>query len=71
MGGLDEDLDVLEDWDLWRRYVSQTDFLFIPKTTSEFRTPFDPEERIKRQKILDENYIKVVNKLSQEFPLLE
>ncbi len=27
-GGFDEDLDVLEDWDLWLRYAAATPFLW-------------------------------------------
>jgi glycosyltransferase involved in cell wall biosynthesis len=38
-GGLKEDLDCLEDWDLWLRFTAEKDFVFLDKTTSEFRMP--------------------------------
>jgi GT2 family glycosyltransferase len=41
-GGLDESMDVLEDWDLWLRYSRRTDFVFVEKTTCLFRVPHDP-----------------------------
>jgi len=36
-GGFREDLELLEDWELWYRYSKMTDFLSIKITTSEFR----------------------------------
>lgn len=47
-GGFDVTMDILEDWDLWIRYVSKTAFLYVPKTTSLYRTPADPSERAAR-----------------------
>lgn len=38
-GGLAEELDCLEDWDLWLRFTSKTDFVFLDAVTSEFRMP--------------------------------
>lgn len=38
-GGFSEELDCLEDWDLWLRYTSERDFVFLDKTTSIFRMP--------------------------------
>ncbi|MGC8979250.1 glycosyltransferase [Caldisericum sp.] len=61
-GGFDEKLEVLEDWDLWRRFSQSTDFLTVPKTTSEFRTSADSKTNLLRQKILDDTYSKVINK---------
>ena len=40
-GGFSEELDCLEDWDLWLRYTSEKDFVFLDKPTSEFRMPKD------------------------------
>jgi len=37
LGGLDEGLEALDDWDMWLRYSKATDFLVVEKTTSEFR----------------------------------
>ena len=31
LGGFDESLDFLEDWDLWVRYSTKTDFKFIDR----------------------------------------
>ncbi len=38
-GGFDEELDNLEDWNLWTRYSYLHDFKFIDKTTSLYRVP--------------------------------
>jgi len=54
LGGFDENLDLLEDWDLWVRYSLKTDFLFVPKLTSIYRVPADSEERRKRLLRLDD-----------------
>lgn len=51
--GFDEKLDYLEDWDLWVRYATNTDFLCVPKTTSIYRVPCDKRESKCRQKQLD------------------
>jgi len=53
-GGFNMELDNLEDWNLWIRYSSKSDFKLINKTTSMFRTPFSIADKLKRQKILDE-----------------
>ncbi|NOT85685.1 MAG: glycosyltransferase, partial [Methylococcaceae bacterium] len=56
LGGFDESMDQLEDWNLWIKYAVNNEFKFIKKTTSIFRTPFDLNERVKRQKLLDISY---------------
>jgi len=38
-GGFAEDMDQLEDWNLWTRYTLEDDFAFIEKTTSKYRVP--------------------------------
>lgn len=38
-GGLDETLDVMEDWDMWVRFALENPFLYVPKTTSIYRVP--------------------------------
>jgi hypothetical protein len=38
-GGFSETLDCLEDWDLWLRFTSESDFVFLDKPTSKFRMP--------------------------------
>ena len=61
-GGLDESLDALEDWDLWVRYSTHTDFAWVEKTTSEYRIPYNQEVDAKRQKDLDDALIVVREK---------
>jgi hypothetical protein len=53
-GGFDETLDVLEDWDLWRRYSQDAEFLFIEKLTCLYRVPSDPKTVLLRQRKFDE-----------------
>lgn len=55
-GGFDEDLDALEDWDLWIRYSHHTGFLKIPKVTSLYRVPAEKSDIEKRQVKLDGYY---------------
>lgn len=45
-GGFDEKLDVLEDWDLWARYATHTEYIFVPEKTSVY---FVPAVRSKKQ----------------------
>ena len=52
-GGLDENTDALEDWDLWLRYSTHTDFIYVFKTTSIYRVPAEHEINENRQKELD------------------
>lgn len=53
-GGLDENVDALEDWDMWVRYSLHTDFAFVLKTTSIYRVPYEKNISDKRQKDLDD-----------------
>jgi GT2 family glycosyltransferase len=39
LGGFNETLDYLEDWDMWLRYASATPFTCVPKVTSLYRVP--------------------------------
>ena len=55
-GGFDEELDNLEDWNLWTRYSYLHDFKFIDKTTSLYRVPSCPDSSAERQKDLDRYY---------------
>ena len=38
-GGFDEELDALEDWDLWIRYSLKYPFKYVRRTTSIYRVP--------------------------------
>ena len=40
-GGFLEDMEQLEDWNLWTRYTLADDFVLVPKTTSKYRVPGD------------------------------
>ena len=40
-GGLEEDMEQLEDWNLWTRYTLEHDFVFVEKCTSKYRVPAD------------------------------
>ena len=39
LGGFDESLEVLEDWDMWVRYSTKTDFIYMNTITSLYRVP--------------------------------
>ena len=46
LGGFDEQMDLLEDWDLWVRYSAHYDFLYVPTVTSVcFRTQISRYKR--------------------------
>jgi GT2 family glycosyltransferase len=55
-GGFNECLDQLEDWNLWLRYGYRTRFVFVPKTTSLYRTPQNFSVRSTRQEQLHAAY---------------
>jgi len=55
-GGFDVEMFQLEDWDLWFRYSSESNFKYIPKVTSLYRTPYNTSERASRHQLLHENY---------------
>lgn len=48
LGGLDNNLDTLEDWDLWIRYSTVTDFGYINQVTSCYHTPYERKRKQKR-----------------------
>lgn len=64
LGGQDERLDALEDWDMWVRYATKTDFDFIFKTTSLYRVPYQKDVNAQRQKALDDALVIVREKHS-------
>jgi glycosyltransferase involved in cell wall biosynthesis len=55
-GGFAEDMDQLEDWNLWTRYTLESDFVFVEKTTSKYRVPASAKEAAGRQHLLDRAY---------------
>ncbi|MCB1043511.1 MAG: glycosyltransferase family 2 protein [Acidobacteria bacterium] len=64
-GGFDLELDALEDWHLWIKYSLDADFVYVPKTTSIYRTPADPDVASERQEHLDRYYDEVIAKLGK------
>ena len=61
-GGFDEEMDALEDWDLWIRYALKYPFRYIDRTTSLYRVPADPKEILRRSQFLSEPLYEVRNK---------
>ncbi len=55
-GGFAEDMDQLEDWNLWTRYTLEDDFVLVEKTTSKYRVPADGKVAAGRQALLDRAY---------------
>ncbi|HSJ96361.1 MAG TPA: glycosyltransferase, partial [Myxococcota bacterium] len=55
-GGFAEDMDQLEDWNLWTRYTIEDDLVTVEKTTSKYRVPDDAREAAERQARLDAAY---------------
>lgn len=50
LGGFDETLEWLEDWELWRRYFPVSQVCAVAKTTSLYRTPADFRGVLARQR---------------------
>lgn len=55
-GGFAEDMDQLEDWNLWTRYTIEESFVQVRKVTSKYRVPSDTQVSLERQQKLDEAY---------------
>jgi len=55
-GGFADDMDQLEDWNLWTRYTLEDDFVLVEKTTSKYRVPADTRGAAERQALLDRAY---------------
>jgi len=64
-GGFSEELDCLEDWDLWLRYTSEHDFVFLDKATSEFRMP-DNESVLSGRRDQHLQYLPTLRKRQKE-----
>ena len=62
-GGFDVELDTLEDWNLWLRYLGATGgFAYLDKTTSRYRVPLDATIFAARRAKLDADYAVAVKK---------
>ncbi|MBX3671879.1 MAG: glycosyltransferase family 2 protein [Burkholderiales bacterium] len=55
-GGFAEDMDQLEDWNLWTRYTLEDDLVLVEKTTSKYRVPAETRDAAGRQALLDGAY---------------
>ena len=55
-GGLDTELEMLEDWNLWLRYGNKNSFAYTPKTTMLFRTPANSNSALKRSQAIHAAY---------------
>lgn len=63
-GGMDEELDNLEDWEMWQRYSAENTYLYVPKTTSLYRVPAKQENYKERQEELDSYYKEAKKKIN-------
>lgn len=54
LGGMDESLEVLEDWDFWLKISTKYEFLYIEKITSLYKVPFQKTAILKRKQELVE-----------------
>jgi GT2 family glycosyltransferase len=61
-GGFAEDMDQLEDWNLWTRYTLHDEFVHVEKTTSKYRVPSDLRLAAERQALLDRAYADAVSR---------
>jgi GT2 family glycosyltransferase len=53
-GGLDPDIELSEDWNLWIRYAAQVrPFVTVPKTTAIYRVPSDAQAAAQRKSGID------------------
>jgi hypothetical protein len=59
LGGFDETMDTLEDWDLWLRYSLKYDYYTVEKTCSIYKVPFDLSESHQRILKFNSDYAKV------------
>lgn len=56
LGGFDPEIHLLEDWDLWIRYMKEFNFSRIEKTTSLYRVPFEDNDYAQRKKSMQKYY---------------
>jgi glycosyltransferase involved in cell wall biosynthesis len=56
LGGFDPALNALEDWELWCRYSTRGDFLFVPELTSLVRTMHDRAASRKKFREYEESF---------------
>ena len=59
LGGFDEKLEALEDWDLWVRYSTYTDYHYVNQVTSCYRVPYKVKDKKARKEDMN-NYLEVL-----------
>ncbi len=64
-GGLDERLDSLEDWDLWVRYATHTDFTYVNEVTSCYHIPYRTKNKKSRKGLMVDNREMLYQKFEQ------
>ena len=64
LGGFDESLDALEDWDLWVRYSTRTDYGFVDQVTSFYHVPYNKSAWKQRKKDLNRYLSPVYDKFA-------
>lgn len=65
LGGFDEKLDALEDWDLWVRYSTLEDFAFVEQITSAYFVNYERGKKKKRDVALHNSKSYIENKFMQ------
>lgn len=65
LGGFDEKLDYLEDWDLWVRYSTKYNFVFLDDITSKYFVPYRSKKKMERNRELEKALNSVRDKFSQ------
>lgn len=55
-GGFHEDMDTLEDWNLWVRFAEASKFKLVPRTTSLYRVPYEQKAREERDRMFQAAY---------------
>ncbi len=58
-GGLREDLELLEDWNLWIRFAYKQYFIQVPKVTSMYRVIAATGQNERRRRLLSDAYLRV------------
>jgi glycosyltransferase involved in cell wall biosynthesis len=66
-GGFDPELDRLEDWNLWMRYLSTGNAEFIDEVTTLFRVPILSRNQLQRNAEIDAYYELALKKQREVF----
>ena len=64
-GGFDEEIDMMEDWDLWLRFSTETDFEYLEKITSKYYTPAEKRKKQNRSSELRETREYIIGKMEK------